>query len=73
MTPVKVDLDRTLGRAALANVQAIVIHDPGIQAEKHSITLIQLGMQEETVHKKRKELICTFEPHSVTVLVCPLA
>jgi alpha-L-arabinofuranosidase len=54
------------------SVQAHIINGPNIKAENsfdhpETVTIAKIDL-----HAERKEFIYTFEPHSVTVLVCSL-
>jgi alpha-N-arabinofuranosidase len=53
-------------------VQGFVINGPDIKAENTFDQPHQVGVSSVAVNAERRELTYTFEPHSITVLVCTL-
>lgn len=53
--------------------QAFVVNGPDIKAENSFAQPDRVGVSDQTVRAEGKTLTYTFEPHSVTVLVCPIA
>ena len=51
---------------------AHVVNGPYIKAETTFEHADLVGVSEAVITAERKELICTFEPHSIIVLVCKL-
>ncbi len=55
------------------SVQASVVNGPDIKAENTFDTPNQVGTSEDTLTAKGQSLTYTFEPHSVTALVCTIS
>ncbi|MBA7698585.1 Exo-alpha-(1-_6)-L-arabinofuranosidase [subsurface metagenome] len=62
----------TTGRFT-GNVRAFVVNGPDIKAENTFDTPNVVGTSENTLIAKGQSLAYTFEPHSVTVLVCAIS
>ena len=62
----------TTGRFT-GNVRAFVVNGPDIKAENTFDTPNVVGTSENTLTAKGQSLAYTFEPHSVTVLVCAIS
>lgn len=54
-------------------VQASAVNGPDIKTENTFDAPNQVGVQQSTLSANGQSLSCTFEPHSVTVLVCDIA
>ena len=52
------------------NVRAFVINGPDIKAQNTTEKPNQVGVQEITIKAAGKSFFFTFEPHSVTALIC---
>jgi len=53
-------------------VQGFVVNGPDIKAENTFDRPHQVGVSSVSVNAERREFSYTFEPHSITVLVCTL-
>jgi alpha-N-arabinofuranosidase len=62
----------TTGRFT-GSVRAFVVNGPDIKAENTFATPNAVGTSESTLTVKGRSLAYTFEPHSVTVLVCAIS
>jgi len=62
----------TTGRFT-GSVRAFVVNGPDIKAENTFATPNAVGTSENTLTAKGQSLAYTFEPHSVTVLVCAIS
>jgi alpha-L-arabinofuranosidase len=54
------------------SVQAFVVNGPDIKAENTFDHPNRVGVSDVVTTAERREFVYTFEPHSVTALVCTL-
>ena len=69
---VEATIDLTSG-GFTGNVLSSVVNGPDLKAENTIEKPHQIGIQETILKASGKSLTCTFEPHSVTTLVCAVS
>jgi alpha-L-arabinofuranosidase len=63
----------SLSEGAFAgNVKAMAVNGPDIKSENTPEKPDEVGVRETVLKTADKTLTTTFEPHSVTVMVCPV-
>jgi len=57
----------------MGNVQVSVVNGPDVHAENTVEKPNQVGVRKSTLKVSGQSFTYAFEPHSVTVLVCPIS
>jgi alpha-N-arabinofuranosidase len=70
--PMETTISLTSGQFA-GNVKVAVVNGPDVMAENTAEKPDQIGTKESTIQAAGKSLTFTFEPHSVTALVCAVS